>query len=153
MSPSWFTFTTVFFLQKTYSVFGVSPLNCPAIQLLCSFMSSLSLASYLRVSCTCARVSLFMVLFLFAHTPFVWWSNAIMPSSLLHHISVTVCLLDIVIRPCCQCFRFRLMRPQFSVAASLSWSGVFRLYCFLSSCPLPETVMSVDLLTMLEYGY
>jgi hypothetical protein len=46
------------------------------------------------------------------------------------------------------------MRPQFSVAASLSWSGVFRLYCFLSCCPLPQTVMSVDLLTILEeYGY
>jgi hypothetical protein len=60
-----------FFLQRIYSVFCVSPLNCPAIQLLCSFVSSLSLASYLRVSCTCARVSLFMVLFLRAHAPFV----------------------------------------------------------------------------------
>lgn len=53
----------IFFLQTIYSVFGISLRNCPATQFLCSFMSSLSSASYLRVSCTWARVSLFMALF------------------------------------------------------------------------------------------
>jgi len=107
-------------------------------------MSSLSLASYLRVSSTCARVSPFMVLFLCAHTPFVWWSNVIRYFSVLHYVPITVCLLDIVIRPCCRCFLFPLMRPQFFVAASPSWSGAFRLCCFLSCYPLLEAVMSMD---------
>ena len=67
----------------------------------------------------------------------------IRPFSVLHHVPITVCLLDIVIRPCCPCFLFRLMRPQFSVAASPSWRGAFRFCCFLSCYPLLEAVMSM----------